>query len=164
MAWNIGLLCVKADLVEVDTILDVFYKSEEGLFFEDVTSASMAPAIGVGYAGPWIIIVDTEGRFIEDAGFPLQLSKKYKVKTFWISESLLYRDYHFNFLRKGGLKTELIGKDEGLKYLDSKGIKARDEWGETIIFQIIENEIFGKRSEEYGTSLMDLKYAKYELD
>ncbi len=67
-------------------------------------------------------------------------------------------------LRKGGLKKELKGAKEGLDYLDSNGIKAIDEWGETVIFQIIEKEIFGNVKEDYGSSLMGLKYAKYELD
>lgn len=164
MAWNIGLLCIKADMGEADSILDLFYQSQEGLTFEDVASSSMGAALGVGYAHPWIIIVDTEGRFIEDSRFPLALSRKYKVKTFWIAEDLIYRDYYFQFFKKGGLKTERRGKEEGLEYIKSRGIKVLDEWGETIIFQMIEHEIFGKQPEDYGTSLMDVTYAKYELD
>ncbi|AOZ92565.1 hypothetical protein [Paenibacillus crassostreae] len=164
MAWNIGLLCIKAGIDEVDSILDIFYKSKEGLHFEEVTSVSMGSALGVGQTQSWILIVDTEGRFIEDLSFPLKLSKKYKVKTFWISESLIYRDYFFSIFKKGGLKTELKGLNEGLNYLNSKGIRALDEWGETIIFQIIEKEIFGNKKGNNGTSLMELKFSKYELD
>ncbi|MGF9697895.1 hypothetical protein [Paenibacillus sp. MABNR03] len=163
MAWNIGLLCIKTELSKVDDILDVFYKSEDGLHFEDVTSFSMEDALGVGEQQPWIIIVDTQGRFINDVSFPLQLSKQYKVKTFWISEKLIYRDYYFNFLKKGGLKSEVVGIDGGLKYLNSKGIQAIDKWGETIIFQIIENEIFNRKTTKYGTSLNEIRYLKYEL-
>lgn len=66
--------------------------------------------------------------------FHLKHQKKFKVKTFWISESLIYRDYHFGIFKKGGIKKEVNGIEEGLKYLSSKGIKAKDEWGETIIF------------------------------
>lgn len=164
MAWDIGLLCIKAGMDQVDSILDIFYKSKEGLHFEEVTSVLMGSALGVGDTQSWILIVDTEGRFIEDLSYPLKLSKKYKVKTFWISESLIYRDYFFSIFKKGGLKTELKGVNEGLKYLNSKGIRALDEWGETIIFQIIEKEIFGNEMGANGTSLMKLKYSKYELD
>lgn len=163
MAWNIGLLCIKTGLNKVDDILDVFHKTEEGLHFEDVTSVLMEDSLGVGETQPWIIIVDTQGRFINDVNFPLPLSKQYKVKTFWISERLIYRDYYFNFLKKGGLKSEVTGIAEGLKYLNSKGIQTIDEWGETIIFQIIENEIFNRKITKHGTSLMDIKYLKYEL-
>ncbi len=47
MAWNIGLLGIKADVGEVDAILEHFYKSEEDLYFEEVTSVSMESALGV---------------------------------------------------------------------------------------------------------------------
>ncbi|WP_028551202.1 hypothetical protein [Paenibacillus sp. UNC451MF] len=166
MAWNIGLLCIKADVVKVeeDTFLDIFYKSKDGVHFEEIASVTMDSALGVGYAQPWTLIFDINGRFIFDQKIPMEISKKYKIKTFWIAESLIYRDYHFGILKKGGVKTEVNGRDEGLKYLTSKGIKAADEWGETIIFQIIEKEIFNKFKENYDTSLWDLRYAKYELD
>lgn len=91
------------------------------------------------------------------------MSKKYKVKSFWISESLIYQDFHFSFLKKGGIKIEYQGKQGGIKYLNSKRIKPVDEWGETMIFQIIEKEIFDVSKESYGTSLMDLEFDKYEL-
>ncbi|CAH1207444.1 hypothetical protein [Paenibacillus sp. JJ-223] len=158
MAWNIGLLCIQAELNDVDQILDIFHKSEEGLYFEDVTSVNMGDALGVGIHDSWVIIVDTQGRFIYDEKFPLQLSERYKVKTFWIAEGLVYRDYDDN----GGKNTEVRGIDEGLKYLHSKGIKPIDEWGETIIFQILENEIFDIKMEQHGTTLHRLRYLKYE--
>ncbi|MGF7050622.1 hypothetical protein J2T13_005172 [Paenibacillus sp. DS2015] len=164
MGWNIGLLCIKTSKDEVDSILDGFYKSKEGLYFEEVSSVSMESALGVVQTQSWLLIVDTLGRFIEDSRLPLNLSKKYKIKTFWISESLIYRDYYFNLIKKGGLKTELKGINQGLKYLNSKGIRSHDEWGETIMFQIIENEIFSNRMKDNGTSLMGLKFSKYELD
>jgi len=165
MAWNIGLLCIKAENNETDKIIpDIFYKSTTGLGFEGVTSASMGKALGVTSFGKWILIVDVQGRIIFNDKFLEELSKKYKIKTFWISESLVYRDYNFGLFSKGGIKTEYKGKEGGKSYLNSKGIKPVDEWGETMIFQIIEKEIFELRKEDYGTSLMDQKYDKYELD
>ncbi|MEK8129423.1 hypothetical protein WMW72_16065 [Paenibacillus filicis] len=166
MAWNIGLLCIKADLstVEKDTYLDVLYRSEEGLHFEEITSVTMESALGVGYVNPWTIIFDTNARFIFDQSFPLEASKKFKVKTFWISESLIYRDYHYGLLKKGGLKTEVKGAAEGIKYLSSKGIQAADTWGEDIILQIIGKEIFNKSEGNAMDDFWDLSYAKYELD
>lgn len=165
MAWNIGLLCIKVDKKQVDEIIpDVFYKSSDGLVFEEVASVSMGKSLGVGFYGNWILIVDSQGRFISDDRFPQELSKKYKVKSFWISESLIYRDYNFAFFKKGGIKSEYISKEGGITYLDSMRIKPIDEWGETMIFQIIEKEIFEVSKGSYGTSLMDLKFDKYELD
>ncbi|MCM3784954.1 hypothetical protein M3231_18450 [Neobacillus mesonae] len=163
MAWNIGLLCVKAPMSKADDILDIFYKSEEGLYFEDVTSALMETSLGVGEANDWLIILDTQGRFIHEPGFAMTLSKQYKVKTFWIAESLIFRDYHFGLLKKGGLKSEWKGVDQGIKYLHLSGMKAIDEWGETIIFQIIEHEIFNRKIEKYDSSLQNMRYSKYEL-
>lgn len=163
MAWNIGLLCIKADINEVDDILDIFYKSKEELYFEDVTSVSMGNALGVGYANSWILIFDTLGRFIKDSPFTLELSKQYKVKMFWISESLIYRDYYFDSLIKGGVKAEVKGKGEGLNYLNDREIRTIDHWGETIIFQIIGNEIFDNCNDTFD-KLWNLRYAKYELD
>ena len=84
--------------------------------------------------------------------------------NFRVSESLIYRDYTFGFWKKGGIKKEYKGKQEGNVYLQSKGIKPVDEWGETIIFQIIDKEIFETTTEDYGTSLMDMKFDKYDLD
>jgi len=166
MSLNIGLLCIKGEVAKVyeDTYLDVLDKTKEGLHFEDIISVSMDSALGVGYLHPWTLIFDINGRFIFNQNFPLDASKKFKVKAFWISESLIYRDYHFDIFRKGGIKTEINGIDEGLKYLTSKGIKAIDEWGETIIFQIIEKEIINKSNQNIHEILLDIKYAKYELD
>ncbi|MBP1967181.1 hypothetical protein [Paenibacillus aceris] len=124
----------------------------------------MGSALGVGYVEPWTLIFDINARFIFDEKFPLEASKKFKVKTFWISESLIYRDYHFGIFKKGGIKTEINGGEEGLRYLSSKGIKAKDEWGETIIFQIIEREILNKTDGDFIGSIWSLPFAKYDLD
>jgi len=164
MGWNVGVLCIKADINEVDNILDIFYKSEVGLCFEEITSVSMGKALGVGHTESWILIVDTLGRFIRDSRFTIELSHKFKLKMFWIAEALIYRDYYFDNIKKGGIKFELKGKSDGLRYLNDMGVKAIDNWGETIIFQIIEKEIFDKCNHNFDTSLMNLRYAKYELD
>ncbi|NOU77017.1 hypothetical protein GC098_37615 [Paenibacillus sp. LMG 31458] len=166
MTWNIGLLCIKADptVVENETYLDILYKSKEGLHFEEITSVTMGSSIGVGHVEAWTLIFDTNARFIFDEKFPLEVSKKFKVKTFWISESLIYRDYHFGIYKKGGIKTEVKGIEERLKYLSSIGIKAKDEWGETIIFQIIEKEILNKPDGDFVGSIRSLPFAKYDLD
>lgn len=159
------MLCIKADRKQVDEIIpDVFFKSSSGLVFEEVASASMSKSLGVAFHGNWILIVDSLGRFVFDDRLPQEWSKKYKVKSFWISESLIYRDYNFAFFKKGGLKSEYKGRQGGLTYLDSMGIKPVDQWGETMIFQIIEKEICEVSKESYGTSLMDLKFDKYDLD
>ncbi|AWB43760.1 hypothetical protein DCC85_05675 [Paenibacillus sp. CAA11] len=72
MAWNIGLLSIQADPGEAEQLLDVFYKSSEGLYFEDVTSVMMGSALGVAHAKPWLLILDTEGRFIYQPEFALE--------------------------------------------------------------------------------------------
>lgn len=164
MAWNIGLLCIQAPETSTEDILDVFRKSKEGLCFEDVTSASMEHALGVGYSHSWIIIIDTLGRFLEDSTFVQELSRKYKIKVFWISESLIYRDYQYSFLKKGGVKREYLGVEDGLKYLKSKGIDPWDDWGESLVFQMIEKELFDTQRETFGTTLWEISYDKYELD
>ncbi|MCR8636791.1 hypothetical protein [Paenibacillus radicis (ex Xue et al. 2023)] len=48
--------------------------------------------------------------------------------------------------------------------MSSKGIKAKDEWGETIIFQIIEREIMNKTDGDFIGSIRSLPFAKYDLD
>ncbi|UJF35897.1 hypothetical protein [Paenibacillus hexagrammi] len=166
VAWSVGLLCVKAELAEVEkhSFLDVFYKSKEGLHFEDVTSITMDNALGVGYLEPWTLIFDVHARFISNQQIALELSKKFKVKAFYISESLVFRDYHFGFIKKGGLKREVLGIAAGHNYLLSKGIKAIDEWGETIIMQIIESEILSNIEEDFIDTVWKLSFAKYELD
>ncbi len=76
--------------------MDIFYKSKDGLHFEEITSVMMDSALGVGYVAPWTLIIDVNACFIFEQKIPLEVSKKFKVKTFWISESLIYRDYHFS--------------------------------------------------------------------
>lgn len=142
MAWNIGVLCIKAGKNKIEDIFDIFYKEKENLFFEEVASCSMDKALGITSYKEWIIIVDNQGRFIFNEPFPLKISKQYKIKTFWISEGMIYRDYHYGFFKKGGIKNEYKGKKGGTKYLKEHNIKPLDEWGETMIFQVIENEIF----------------------
>lgn len=62
MAWNIGLLCIKADRKQIEEIIpDVFYKVSDGLVFEEVSSVSMGNSLGVGFHGKWILIVDVQG-------------------------------------------------------------------------------------------------------
>lgn len=166
MGWNIGILCIKAEQKEISNIIpDIFYKSGEGLFFEDITSITMGIALGVGYTDSWIILVDTMGRFIKDEKYPDQISKKYKVKSFWVAENMIYRDYNFGIIKKGGLQSTIVGREAGLDYLKKNNIGLVDNWGETIIFQIIENDIFNNKIiGQRGSSLMNLKYEKYEMD
>lgn len=162
---EIGVLCVKVPKSEIeDVIPDIFYEEEKGLFFEEITSSSMEKSLGVGYHNDWLIMTNVEGKFIFDDKYAQMLSKKYKVKTFLISEQMIYRDYNFGWLKKGGIKKEYKGSEGGEKYLKENNIKPVDEWGETMIYQIIEKEIFGKVTEKYGSTLNDIKYSKYVLD
>lgn len=63
MAWNISLMCVKAGKEDIDKIIpDIFYHSEENLFFEDATSNRMKQSLGVTFLNGWIIIVDVLNR------------------------------------------------------------------------------------------------------
>lgn len=162
MAWNIGLLCVKVSAGATDQIIpDVFYETESGLYFEDASSVMMDTALAVAHTGEWLLIIDVQGRFIRDDAYPRELARNYKVKTFWISEEMIYRDYS-NQAEHTEIKKEYKGAKEGEEYLEKHKIKPADKWGETIIFQIIEKEIFG--NDEVKHSLMELRYAKYELD
>ncbi|WBW95182.1 hypothetical protein [Oceanirhabdus sp. W0125-5] len=165
MAWNIGVMCIKAKYDEISNIIpDIFYKVEKNVFFEDATSIMMGEALAVTHSNSWIIIIDTLGRFIFNDEFPKKLSRHYKVKTFWISEEPIFRDYRYGILRKGGIGAEYIGINQGVKYLNEYKLRKIDKYGETIAMQMIEKEIFNKELKEGELSLFPLKYLKFEMD
>lgn len=68
------------------------------------------------------------------------------------------------FFKRAGAHIEYKGIEGALNYMKENGIKIIDEYAETMIFQIIEKEIFGVNKETYGTSPMHLKFDKYDFD
>lgn len=60
---------------------------------------------------------------------------------------------------------EIKGIEAGGKYLLDKGTKPLNEWGETIIIQILESEIFGNHGDKKGWDILfGLRFDKYDLD
>jgi hypothetical protein len=161
MAWNIAFMFVKTTKDDIDDVVsDVLTKKKENLFFEDATSVSMGLAMGVSFYGDWTIISDVQGRVIFNDSYPKGISQKYVVKTFWISEHMIFREYE-----KGKLIKEIKGIEAGGKYLLDKGVKPLDEWGETRIIQILEAEIFGNQGDKKGWDILfGLRFDKYDLD
>jgi hypothetical protein len=161
MGWNIALMAVKAGPDELDEIMpDVFGKTASALFFEDAASVNMGQALGVTACNGWIIITDVQGRCIADDRFPVQLSKSFEVKTYWIAEDLICRCY-----RNGACVTEVKGIKAAGDYLLGKGIEPADEWGETRIIQLFEAELFPGHNDPKGWEILfEQKFDKYELD
>ncbi|MUT68104.1 hypothetical protein [Paenibacillus sp. NEAU-GSW1] len=71
---------------------------------------------------------------------------------------------HFEDVSSVAMGSAVKGINEGLDYLSSKGIKAKDQWGETIISQIIAKEIWNKSEGDFFGTMWGLRFAKYELD
>ncbi|QLY81820.1 hypothetical protein [Clostridium intestinale] len=164
MSWNIGVIAVYASENEIENVIpDLFELEETDVYFEDVSSVSMGNSIGVGYSNNWIIIIDPVCRFLRSDKYPKELVKKgYRVKSFYISENLIFRNYSKTFL--GEVKVdEYSGIDSGNKYLKDNKVIPKDEWGETLIIQILEFEIFNNRNSN-DFSLMNIKYKKYNID
>jgi hypothetical protein len=98
----------KADKEDVDNVIsDVLGKTKENLFFEEASSLSMDHAMGVSFCKGWIVVTDVQGRVTFHDGYPKELSKKYLVKTFWMSEGMIFRAYE-----NGNLVKEVKGIEE----------------------------------------------------
>jgi hypothetical protein len=164
MSWNIGVIAVYASENDIENVIpDLFELEETDVYFEDVSSVSMGNSIGVGYSNNWIIIIDPVCRFLRNDKYPKELAKKgYRVKSFYISENLIFRNYSQTSL--GEVKVdEYSGIDSVNKYLKDNKVIPKDEWGETLIIQILEFEIFNNRNSN-DFSLMNIKYKKYNID
>lgn len=161
MAWNKALMFVKAPKEEIDNVIpDVLYNTNETLFFEEAISGSMERAMGVSFYGDWMILTDVQGRVIFNDSYPKNISMRYSVKTFWIAEEMIFREY-----QAGKIIKEVNGIEAGGKYLLDNAIQPFDEWGETRILQIMALEIFGMEDYKNGLdTLFDLKFDKYDLD
>ena len=148
MAWNVAMMFVKAPKEEIENIVpDIFDQKAENKFFEDATSVRLGKDMAVSSNADWVILTDVEGRIISNDLIPKEISEHFLVKTFWISENLKFRQYE-----NGTLTKEISGIKEGEKYLLDNGITPEDEWGETIIIQILEMEAV-----KWG-DLYDLKF------
>ncbi|WP_027420016.1 hypothetical protein [Crocinitomix catalasitica] len=153
-------MCVKASKQETDKIIpDVLYKSEENLFFEDATSYRMEKAMGVTELNGWLIITDVANRVTQNEEFPLDVSKSFEVKTFYISETPIFRTYS-----EGKLTESCKGIEEFKTLLNSKNIEPKDAYGETTSIQLFENEILNGLNDGWGEYLFRAKFDKYELD
>lgn len=162
MAWNISLMFVKAGKEAADDVIsDVLTKTKENMVFDEaVSTSSMDHAMGVSFYNEWIIITDVQGRVTFHDSYPKEISRKYPVKTFWISEGMIFRAYE-----NGTMTKEVKGIEDGGKYLLDNGIQPKDRWGETRIIQILELEIFGKVKDMSGLeTLTNLLFDKYDLD
>ncbi len=161
MAWNIAFMFVKATKDNIDDVVpDVLTKKGENLFFEEATSLSMGHAMGVSFYKDWTIISDVQGRVIFNDSYPKDISQRYLVKTFWVSEQMIFRKYE-----KGKLTKEIKGIEAGGKFLVDQGTQPLNEWGETRIIQILELETFGNHGDKKGWDILfGLRFDKYDLD
>jgi hypothetical protein len=161
MGWNIAIITTSGTKDLIETLIpDIFYKSKEDLFFEDATSSMIGNGLTVGYDNNQIIIIDVLGRFIGDERFAKEISAiNGSSKSFWIAEEPIYRSYE-----KGELKSECEGKEQIANRLSQLNITSIDEWGETMIFQLFNFEVFGIGKGDYQTPLSKLKFDLYELD
>ena len=161
MAWNIAILVTSGDKSLIDDLIpDVMFKSKEGLHFDEAISGMIDQNLTVGVHENRIIINDVLGRFISNDQFPKDISVKNKeCKIFWISEDCIYRQYH-----NGNLTKEIRGKVETEKELIRLEIKPIDEWGETMILQLLDYETFGVKREHHGFILWDVYFDLYQFD
>ncbi|BDC99113.1 hypothetical protein [Persicobacter psychrovividus] len=160
MAWNISFMCVKASKGEIDNIIpDVFYKSDENLFFEDATSYRMEKAMGVTELNGWVIITDVANRVTYNERLPLNVSNNFEVKTFYISETPIFRTYS-----NGKSLESAKGIEELDTILSSRKLEAKDNYGETKSIQLFEHEILNGLKDGWIEHLFRVKFDKYELD
>jgi len=82
-----------------------------------------------------------------------------ECKLFWVAEECIYRKY-----QEGQLIKEIKGRQETEKELLRLGIKPIDEWGETMILQLLDYELFNVKREQHGFLLWDVPFDLYELD
>lgn len=164
MSWNIGLMFIKAKESDIPNIIpDVFEKVASNVIFEDITSCTMDNDLGVCCNQEWVIIVDVMGRIITNDRFVKQVAKKYEVKTIYISNDLIYRQYRYGLFRKGSVQKQIKGAENGYRYLKNKGIEETMD-GEIIGWRIVECDIFHNTGEENSMSMMDLLFDRYTLD
>lgn len=161
MAWNKSILTTSGDKILIDDLIpDVFYKSKEGLHFDEAISGMIGQNLTAGSYDSKIIINDVLGRFISKDQFPRDISSKNnECKVFWISEDCIYRHY-----QNGELTKEIRGRKETEKELVRLGIRPIDEWGETMILQLLDYEVFGVKREQHGFILWDVPFDLYQLD
>ena len=160
MAWNISILTTTGTKEVVDKIIpDIFYKAKESLHFEDATSCSIDKNLTIGYYQNQIIIIDVLGRLVNDEKFAIQVSlQKDESKIFWISESPIYRQY------KNGTKIyDINGKQQISNRLKELALVPVDEWGETMIFQLFDFEVFKEKRNDYGMLISNINFDLYEL-
>jgi hypothetical protein len=165
MAWNVGLYAIKGDentLHELlDNELDVLYLSQEdSIWFEEATSYSMESAIGITVHKNWILIADNLGRFFTDDTLIKQLSRKYECRIYWISEGLISRQYV-----NGILINQIQGISNAEQYLLANKVNPINEWGETIILQMIAFDLFNIKVDSFDDydELVNLKMKKYNV-
>ena len=155
MAWNITLTLIEASEDQIDLIIpDIFEKVKEGMIFEDATSVSIGQGVSVGYFNGFVIIIEVAGRMVSDDKFPMQLSKQFDVLLCHISEEIVFRTY------KGGeVQQNIYGREEARAWLETNKVIPKDEWGETMSWQIL--EFVTKITLD---DLFNLKYDLYEVE
>jgi hypothetical protein len=161
MAWNKAILTTQGDKNLIDNLIpDVMFKSKEGLHFDEAISGMIDQNLTVGFHDNRIIINDVLGRFISKDQFPKDISSKNnECKIFWISEDCIYRQY-----KNGQLTKEIRGREDTEKELVRLGIKPIDQWGETMILQLLDYEVFGVKREQHGFILWDVPFDLYQFD
>lgn len=161
MAWNKAILTTSGDKSLIDNLIpDVMFKSKEGLHFDEAISGMINQNLTVGFHDNRIIINDVLGRFINNDQFPKDISlKNNECKIFWIAEDCIYRQYI-----NGELTKEISGLNETEEELLRLGIKPINKWGETMIFQLLDYEVFGVKREQNGFILWDVPFDLYQFD
>lgn len=154
MAWNITIALIAAPSNQIDSIIpDIFEKTQEGMIFEDAFSVMIGNGLSVGYLNEFVVIIEVAGRMVTDDWFPMQLSTQFDVVVCYISEGVVFRTYS-----KGEIQQNIRGREDARAWLEANKITPKDEWGETMSWQMI----------EFATKItlddfFNLKYDLYEV-
>lgn len=160
MSWNISIMGVCAPKDQIHAVVpDVFYKAQEGLSFEDVSSSSMGSALGVTYLNNWVMVINPSNAITFNPAIPLSIASQFEVLTFYVSEAPVFRRF------EGGTVVQAV---EGLpalrQLLKTKGIVAGDAYGETQVFQLLEHELLQGLTGNWMDHLFNAVFDRYELD
>lgn len=152
---------VKASKDQIDAVIpDVFYKSAEGLSFDEVASSSMGSSLGVAHINDWLIVVNPNNALTFNTALPTILSSTFELLTFFIADD----DPIFRHYANG----TVVQATEGLEALDAlleeKGITPQDQYGESKMLQLVEHELLYGLEGDWISHLFDAGFELYELD
>ena len=159
MGFKLNIMAINAPYSDLEDILDVMHVTKSGASFEEATSVELGNALSTTFINGHILIFDVQCRFFYKSKFPREVSLKYDLKMYQILETAGY------MLLSGGKKTlRFTGKKDCKAELERRNIPLKDKWGETLAWQLFDDDIFGKQQEGIATELWNAKFDIWELD